>query len=67
VRQQFTGVITQADEPDRRQWSWRRGRRRREYWPDGGQPAHLTVVEPDLEDIVIALSLVRRAAARATT
>jgi ABC-2 type transport system ATP-binding protein len=61
VRDEFPGVITQAADPVRRDWSWRRGRHRREYWPDGDQPAHLDAVEPDLEDIVIALSLVRRA------
>lgn len=63
VRAAFTGVVTQSDQPQRPAWSWRRGRDRREYWPDGGAPAQLTPVEPDLEDIVIALTLSRRARA----
>jgi ABC-2 type transport system ATP-binding protein len=61
VRTSFTGTVTQVDEPVRPEWSWRRGRNRREYWPDGDHPAHLSVVDPDLEDIVIAMSLARRA------
>lgn len=67
VRAEFHGTITQTDDPIRAEWSWRRGRQRREYWPDADQPADSTVVEPDLEDIVIALSLARRAPVRATT
>jgi len=67
VRARFRGVITQGTDPVRTQWSWRRGRHRREYWPDTDQPAHLDVVEPDLEDIVIALSLVRRSTVRAAS
>ncbi len=63
VRAKFTGVVTRADAAARPQWSWRRGRARHEYWPDGDAPADRAVVEPDLEDIVIALSLVRRSAA----
>jgi ABC-2 type transport system ATP-binding protein len=66
VREQFHGVVTRSDDPVRPEWSWRRGRHRREYWPDGDQPAGSTVVEPDLEDIVIAVSLVRRASVGAT-
>jgi ABC-2 type transport system ATP-binding protein len=61
VRAQFPGTITQADDSIRPEWSWRRGRHRREYWPDGNQPAHLNLVDPDLEDIVIGVSLVRQA------
>ena len=61
VRERFRGSITQADDPIRPEWSWRRGRSRREYWPRGDQPAGLSVLDPDLEDIVIALSLARRA------
>jgi ABC-2 type transport system ATP-binding protein len=60
VRAAFTGTVTRADEAQRREWSWRRGRARHEYWPDGDAPDGLAVVEPDLEDIVIALSLARR-------
>jgi ABC-2 type transport system ATP-binding protein len=60
VRAQFPGTITQAEQPIRADWSWRRGRIRREYWPDADPPAHAHLIEPDLEDIVIALSLARR-------
>jgi ABC-2 type transport system ATP-binding protein len=60
VRAEFRGAITHAETAIRPEWSWRRGRDRREYWPEGDPPAHLDVVEPDLEDIVIALSLLRR-------
>jgi ABC-2 type transport system ATP-binding protein len=67
VRSEFGGVITRGINPVRTQWSWRRGKQRHEYWPDGDQPAHLDVVEPDLEDIVIALSLARRATIRAAS
>jgi ABC-2 type transport system ATP-binding protein len=60
VRAGFAGAITQTGEPVRAEWAWRRGRVRHEYWPGGGPPAGATVVAPDLEDIVIALSLARR-------
>lgn len=63
VQASFTGIVTQGTEPVRREWSWRRGLDRHEYWPDGDPPAHLAVVQPDVEDIVIALSLARRAVA----
>jgi ABC-2 type transport system ATP-binding protein len=63
VRARFAGVVTRADAAVRPPWSWRRGRDRHEYWPDGDAPAGREVVEPDLEDIVIALSLTRRASA----
>lgn len=59
----FSGTITRAGETARHNWAWRRGPGRREYWPDGGQPADAAVIEPDLEDVVVALSLVRRNAA----
>jgi ABC-2 type transport system ATP-binding protein len=67
VRSNFQGVVTRGADPVRREWSWRRGRQRREYWPDGGQPDGLQVVQPDLEDIVIGLSLVRRATVAASS
>jgi ABC-2 type transport system ATP-binding protein len=63
VRAGFAGVVTQADQPVRAEWAWRRGRVLREYWPGSAPsspPPGITVVAPDLEDIVIALSLVRR-------
>ncbi len=60
VRAGFPGTITQGAHPVRQAWSWRRGTDRHEYWPDGGAPSELAPVEPDLEDIVVALSLTRR-------
>jgi ABC-2 type transport system ATP-binding protein len=65
VRRGFRGVVTESSEPVRPEWSWRRGRTRREFWPDADAPTGRAVVDPDLEDIVIALSLARRAAVRA--
>jgi ABC-2 type transport system ATP-binding protein len=56
-------VITRTDQPARAEWAWRRGRVLHEYWPDAdpsNPPAEATAVAPDLEDIVIALSLARR-------
>lgn len=64
VRDAFSGTITRAATAVRRDWSWRRGRERHEYWPDGDAPPDRDVVPPDLEDIVISLSLARRARAR---
>jgi len=60
VRAGFTGLVTRADQPVRAEWTWRRGRALREYWPGSDPPPGATAVAPDLEDIVIALSLVRR-------
>ena len=60
VRTGFAGVVTQTDEPVRAEWAWRRGRVQHEYWPGADPPPATTVVAPDLEDIVIAVSLVRR-------
>ena len=42
---------------ERPQWSWRRGRSGHEYWPRRATPTRGSVVAPDLEDVVIALSL----------
>ncbi|AZG44618.1 ABC transporter ATP-binding protein [Gordonia insulae] len=64
VRAEFTGAITRSEVPVRPDWSWRRGRERHEYWP--GLPEGGTPVEPDLEDIVISLSLIRRNEVRAS-
>ena len=58
VRAAIPGVVTSAAEPVRAQWSWRRGRRVHELWPDG-QPHGGQQVPPDLEDVVIARILVR--------
>jgi ABC-2 type transport system ATP-binding protein len=63
VRAGFAGVITETHEPVRGGWAWRRGRVRHEYWPGDDPPPGTITVAPDLEDIVIALSLVRRNAA----
>ena len=60
VRAGFVGVVTQTSQPVRAEWAWRRGRVQHEYWPDASPPPGATVVVPDLEDIVIALSLARR-------
>ena len=65
VRAGFAGVVAQADQPARAEWAWRRGRVLHEYWPAGDPstpsgPSAGTPVAPDLEDIVIALSLARR-------
>ena len=67
VRRGFDGVITTGPIAARPEWSWRRGRNRHELWLDGDPPPkHLATVDPDLEDIVIALSLVRRQTAAAS-
>jgi ABC-2 type transport system ATP-binding protein len=63
VRADFRGTVTSVGTAVRPEWSWRRGPDRHEYWPDGEAPRGGRVVEPDLEDIVIALSLRRRRAA----
>jgi ABC-2 type transport system ATP-binding protein len=60
VRAGFSGAVTEADVPVRADWAWRRGRILHEYWPGADPPAGTVMVEPDLEDIVIALSLARR-------
>lgn len=55
------GTLTHSDRPSRPEWAWRRGRVYHEYWPDGERPAADAVVAaPDLEDVVVALSLRRR-------
>ena len=51
--------------PDRqrRAWAWRRGRDYHEYWPDAADvPPGSVEVAADLEDVVIALSLLSRLA-----
>ena len=60
IRAGFSGVVTQTGEPVRPEWAWRRGRVQHEYWPGADPPTGATVVAPDLQDIVIALSLARR-------
>jgi ABC-2 type transport system ATP-binding protein len=66
VRTAFPGTVARVDEPVRPEWSWRRGRERHEYWPSGDLPAGAVALEPDLEDIVIGLSLAGRAAGPAS-
>jgi ABC-2 type transport system ATP-binding protein len=60
LRAGFSGTITRGPSAVRPEWSWRRGRARQEYWPAADQPDDSTVVEPDLEDLVVALSLSSR-------
>ena len=56
----LTAGLTHSAMGQRWEWAWRRGRVQHEYWPGDGPPPGATVVPPDLEDIVIALSLARR-------
>ncbi|HEU5268091.1 MAG TPA: ABC transporter ATP-binding protein, partial [Jatrophihabitans sp.] len=65
VRAGFSGTVIQAERPTRPQWSWRRGRARHEYWPEEDPPPGSVAIDPDLEDMVIALSLQRQLAAGA--
>jgi ABC-2 type transport system ATP-binding protein len=59
----FDGVIARAETPQRRAWAWRRGRVYHEYWPHAADvPADSVEVVPDLEDVVIGLSLLSRQA-----
>jgi len=60
VRAGFRGTVTCGPSAVRPEWSWRRGRERREYWPAADQPDDSLVVDPDLEDLVVALSLTAR-------
>jgi ABC-2 type transport system ATP-binding protein len=61
VRAALPGSITRSAEPGRPAWAWRRGRVHHEYWPPGTTPpAGSTAVVPDLQDAVVALSLLRR-------
>jgi ABC-2 type transport system ATP-binding protein len=59
VRATFTGTVTSGASAVRPEWSWRRGRVVHEFWAEG-EPAQGGVIAPDLEDVVIALSLARR-------
>ncbi len=53
------GTVVEVGTPTRLERSWRRGRVRHEYVPDGDATAGATV-RPDLEDVVIALSIAGR-------
>ncbi|MGV8964966.1 MAG: ABC transporter ATP-binding protein [Cellulomonas sp.] len=56
----FDGAVARTTTPHRRAWAWRRGRSYHEYWPAAADvPADASAVVPDLEDVVIALSLLR--------
>ncbi|MGB7982932.1 MAG: ABC transporter ATP-binding protein [Candidatus Nanopelagicales bacterium] len=59
------GVLTSARAAVRPEWAWRRGRATHELWPDGDPPDGLTVIDADLEDVVIGRAL--HAAAQRTT
>jgi ABC-2 type transport system ATP-binding protein len=57
------GTITVSAVRHRPERSWRRGLVHHELWPSGADvPADCTVVSPDLEDAVVALSQLHRAA-----
>jgi ABC-2 type transport system ATP-binding protein len=61
VLDSFDGAIARTATPHRRRGlAWRRGRDYHEYWPTLAEvPVDATSVVPDLEDVVIALSLLR--------
>jgi ABC-2 type transport system ATP-binding protein len=60
IRAGFAGIVTGSIAPVDPRWSWRRGQGFHEYWSDREPPEASQVVDPDLEDIVIALSLCAR-------
>lgn len=60
----FGGIVTRSARPVRRAWAWRRGVGFHELWPADAQPVGDRVT-PDLEDVVIAASLVSRASQEA--
>jgi ABC-2 type transport system ATP-binding protein len=62
VLDSFDGIIARTASPQRRGWAWRRGREYHEYWPHADVPPGSVEVAADLEDVVIALSLLRRLA-----
>ncbi len=63
----FTGAITVTTAPERPDWAWRRGREHHECWPPGTMPPpDAVVVTPDLEDVVVALSMMARARQQVT-
>ena len=56
----FDGAVARTATPQRRAWAWRRGREFHEYWPTTAElPPDAVAVIPDLEDVVIALSLLK--------
>jgi len=61
VLDSFEGAIARTPTPHRRTWAWRRGRNYHEYWPSAADvPFDAVVVTPDLEDVVISLSMLKR-------
>ena len=61
VLDSFDGAIARTPTPHRRAWAWRRGRDYHEYWPRAADvPFDAVVVTPDLEDVVISLSMLKR-------
>ena len=61
VLDSFVGAITRTTTPHRRAWAWRRGREYHEYWPTTVDvPIDSVAVTPDLEDVVISLSMLKR-------
>ena len=61
VLDSFDGAIARTPTPHRRAWAWRRGRDYHEYWPSAADvPFDAVVVTPDLEDVVISLSMLKR-------
>jgi len=60
VLDSFSGAITRTATPARRTWAWRRGREYHEYWPmTADMPLDAVAITPDLEDVVITLSLLK--------
>jgi ABC-2 type transport system ATP-binding protein len=61
VLDSFVGAMTRTTTPHRRAWAWRRGREYHEYWPTTVDvPIGSVAVTPDLEDVVITMSMLRR-------
>ena len=61
VLDSFDGTVARTPTPHRPAWAWRRGREYHEYWPTTADvPLDAVVVTPDLEDVVITLSLLKR-------
>ena len=61
VLDSFEGAIVRTPTPHRRTWAWRRGRDYHEYWPSAADvPFDALAVAPDLEDVVISLSILKR-------
>jgi ABC-2 type transport system ATP-binding protein len=61
VLDSFVGAIARTTTPHRRAWAWRRGREYHEYWPTTVDvPIDSVAVTPDLEDVVITMSMLKR-------